>query len=360
MASPYVSTVLDVEGRILAINARGETTLCKGMTRTEPLIGSRFSALTSYENTEFVMALKRSVASGKIDILPRHPNEFNAGRMMSFRIILLRSGSPGQYHYLLTHDQLHTTAKILSQLNKQRLRAQETIERLEAAHLELYQSLLSMETFAHAASHDLKTPLNTLSGLLELFASKFGADLPEAGGIYVTQMQRAVGQMTDLTGDLLDYAKSTNHDLRAVPLNLATVVREVLTDFETEISGADAQFDLYTNDLSLMAEPMLLHILLSNLVANALKYRSPERPLTVKITIDPEQGRAGAIMIADNGIGFDQGDASKIFRQFYRLNSETEGSGIGLSTCTEICRRHGWKINAEAKPGLGAQFTITF
>lgn len=357
---PYASLILDAEGTILAINSRAIKTFFPAGDAPKTVLGTKFFDLIEADEEEFLSALLRATASGKIEVTPRHTGSARKARPIAFRQILLFAAERTGYHYLLSQDQLHTTAKVLSQLNRQRQQARDTVQRLEAAHLDLNKSLLSMEAFAHAASHDLKTPINTMSGLLELFETNYAADLPDKAQTYLAQMQRAVSQMHDMTRDLLDYAKSTNHDVKAEPVDLSKVALQVLSDFETQRQETGAEFELHTSDLSLMAEPILLNILLSNIISNALKYRSPDRKPVIVVRIEADLLNKGQISISDNGIGFDPADAEKVFVQFQRLDTDRAGTGIGLATCAEICRRHGWQISATAEVDKGAEFVVKF
>lgn len=109
----------------------------------------------------------------------------------------------------------------------------------------------------------------------------------------------------------------------------------------------------------MQADPTLLHLVLTNLLSNAIKYREPARPLEITITMEGTGRGQWALSVADNGTGFDPQDKHRILQPFHRAHREIGGSGIGLSTCAEICRRHSWKLTADAEPGAGAVFTIS-
>jgi signal transduction histidine kinase len=101
--------------------------------------------------------------------------------------------------------------------------------------------------------------------------------------------------------------------------------------------------------------------LLQNLVGNALKYRRTDKPPVVRISCSSPDRQHCTITVADNGIGFNQEYAEKIFKMFERLHGrmEYEGSGIGLAVCRKIVERHGGTIAATSTAGQGATFTVT-
>jgi signal transduction histidine kinase len=109
------------------------------------------------------------------------------------------------------------------------------------------------------------------------------------------------------------------------------------------------------------ADPLQMRQLLQNLLGNSLKYRRPETPPVVRLSCSSPDGEHRAIVVMDNGIGFNEKHAGKIFGMFVRLHgrAQYEGSGIGLAICRKIVERHGGTIAATSTPGQGATFTVT-
>lgn len=111
----------------------------------------------------------------------------------------------------------------------------------------------------------------------------------------------------------------------------------------------------------LEADPLQMRQLLQNLLANALKFRRKDAAPVVRVSSSRADGRHFTITVADNGIGFNDQYAEKIFKMFERLHgrAEYDGSGIGLAICRKIVERHGGTIAATSRPGDGATFTVT-
>lgn len=185
---------------------------------------------------------------------------------------------------------------------------------------------------------------------------------------YLERMMSAAGRMKVLISDLLEYSRISTRGLPYVECNLQEVAHEVIGDLEALISSSNAT--VLVNELpTTIADPTQMRQLIQNLVANAIKFRAPERASVVRIhgaaVAAPQRGgKAGTkcvrIVVEDNGIGFDSRFSERIFAPFMRLHGrgEFEGSGIGLAIVRRIVDRHGGLIQAFGEPGVGARFVI--
>ena len=358
LASPYASLLLDHEGRVLVCNRRAERMYCPASSPRRD--GMRLHELTLLTEVETADALRMGAARSSVELPMRTTGTTSAVRPTVFRVALLRSRHRGERLYLLTQDHLKTAAESLGQMNQRRIEAREKLADFENRFVDLHASLIAMESFAHKASHDLRTPLSTISGMLQLMESRFGPDLPDKAKDYLEVMQRAANQMDALTTDFLEHARSVSADVSAEPVDLRATVEDVRRDVLIGLTHADLSFRVSGPNCTLMAEPTLLRMLLTNLFGNAVKYRSPERPLCIDVTIAPDEDSATRLVIADNGRGFDPAEREDIFVAFHRADALVEGTGMGLSTCREVCRRHGWDITADSDGHSGATFHLRF
>ena len=318
----------------------------------------QLSEMTSFTQEEMSAALRNGAAKGMVE-LPIHSDaQIGNPATTGFRVSLLRSAARGERLILLTQDQLKTTAEALTNMNYKRLELKEKLDRLEAAHLDLHQTLFSMESFAQAAAHDLRTPINTLSGLIEMFQTNFDADLPPKAKEFLQYMARATTQMNDYTSELLEHARSSAVQIVAEPVDISDAIFDVCANLESQIAGNNCEINVTGTSFKVMAEPTMLQILITNLITNAIKFKSPHR--RCKIDISLSSRGAGSFALRDNGVGFDQSEADAVFKPFQRLSLQTDGNGIGLATCAEVCRRHSWKIQAEAAIDQGATFSVQF
>jgi PAS domain S-box-containing protein len=225
------------------------------------------------------------------------------------------------------------------------------------------QSNRELEDFAYVASHDLQEPLRKIQAFGDLLESKHKAVLPPQAVDYIDRMRAAARRMQVLISDLLMFSRITTKAQPFVPVDLASIAHDVVRDLEvrTHESGGHIEIGpLPTID----ADPLQMRQLLQNLVGNALKFHRPGVPPLVQIDarIDAtvEHGTC-SISVADNGIGFDEKYADRIFTMFERLHGRGtyEGTGIGLAICRRIAERHGGTIVAHSTPGEGSTFVVT-
>lgn len=230
---------------------------------------------------------------------------------------------------------------------------------LEAAQKALLESNRDLQDFAYVASHDLQEPLRKIMAFGNRLNTKFDDDLDDQAKDYLHRMQNAAGRMQVLIDDLLTFSRVSTRAGEAEPTDLTEVVQGVLGDLEIAIAECGARVEV--GELpTLGADPSQMRQLFQNLIGNALKFRRPGVAPVVRVTAS-QQGPSWRVVVMDNGIGFDEQYAEKIFTVFQRLHgrSEYEGSGIGLSVVRRIVERHDGAISASSTPGEGAVFTIT-
>ncbi|WP_299657419.1 ATP-binding protein [uncultured Tateyamaria sp.] len=361
LASPYASFLLDQDARVLVCNRRAERMyIPTSPNLTETGRGMSMHELTRLTREELADALRRGAARSSVELPMLTANRTSAVRPTVFRVALLRSPDRGERLYLLTQDHLKAAAEALGQMNQRRIETREELANFEARFVDLHASLMAMESFAQQASHDLRTPLSTLSGLLQLFDSKFGTEVPDKAREYLAVMSRAVVQMDALTNDFLEHARSVTSEVSAEPLDLRQVIKDVRRDLQNGLTESDLTLLIEGPSCTLMAEPTLLRMMLMNLLSNALKYQHPDRTLRITVSLDAVGDCETILRIADNGRGFDPKEADNIFLPFRRYHTSIDGTGIGLSTCSEVCRRHGWDISAQSDGSSGATFSIRF
>lgn len=360
VAMPIAAFLLHADGRIVLHTRRAGRVYHH--TAVQPgtgLEGIDFSELTHLDTDGLRQVLRASVSSGQVTLPMNDAHRGGKAKDVAFHLSLMRIEGVRDQLFMLSQDHLRASATALQNANL--MRAQESDRGLHLqAHINTLQSsVLSMETFANAASHDLKTPINALSGLLDLFRSTFGPDLPAEAQPYLDHMQNAVARMDVLTSKLLAHAQSSTAPMELHKVSLAETIRSVIDQLEPDLRATAQEIAVNGPDFDVMAEPTMLQILLGNVIGNALKHRQADQPLHVTLQIR-EDGPGALLTIADTGTGFDPSQAKTIFEPFVRLKPDIQGSGMGLATCAEICQRHKWDIAATSDGQSGATFTIRF
>ena len=232
----------------------------------------------------------------------------------------------------------------------------EMAERIDALH----RGIMFRDLIAHKTAHDLRTPMNTISGLLHLLSQKFDLDQYSKTSEYVGYMQRALAQMDTLTATFLDHTRASSVSALPEMMDLRSSLDDVLDDLHHEIAAANATFDISGSGSAIMADPYLLRIMLTNLLRNALHFRHPDRRSCVDISLKQMADDAVGLRIADNGTGFDPAQTHAIFLPLRNDTENGSGPGMGLAACREICRKHGWDITAQSDGKTGATFDIVF
>jgi signal transduction histidine kinase len=165
--------------------------------------------------------------------------------------------------------------------------------------------------------------------------------------------------MDELVGDLLQLSTITRGDIFRTGADVSAVAERVVDALRASEPKRNVLAIIAPN-LVARADPGLLRVVLENLIGNAWKFTSKRESAVIEVGRDPDEG-PGAFFVRDNGAGFDDARASKLFEPFRRLHQQSEfkGTGIGLATVKRIIRRHGGRIRARGTVGEGASFHFT-
>lgn len=252
-------------------------------------------------------------------------------------------------------------------------RVDERTRELESLNTELKRSNDNLEEFAYAASHDMKEPIRKINFFADRLQRDLGGALTEDQARLFERMQGASRRMATLIDDLLTYSHISKGVSHTETVDLNVKVQMVLEDLELEIEEKEAA--ITTDRLpTIRGHKRQMQQLFQNLIGNALKYSQPGVPPEIRIryqevsraevpasgSVEKGAERYHQVEISDNGIGFSQEDADRIFNVFTRLHGHTEykGSGVGLSIARKVAANHGGLITAQSAPGAGATFRL--
>ena len=230
---------------------------------------------------------------------------------------------------------------------------------LDAKARELARVNEELAQFAYAASHDLRQPLRMVSSYLTLIERKLGPELDDDAKSYLGFAVQGAKRMDALILGLLDYSRVGRAEQPFQPVALADVVANQVLVLGFVIEETGAQVDV-SPDLPVVAgDEQELGRLVGNLLGNALKYRSNDRPLRVEIGWKADQSEI-ILWVKDNGRGIDPKDHERAFGVFQRLvrRDEVEGTGIGLAVCRKIAHHHGGRMWLESADGQGCTFFV--
>ncbi len=248
---------------------------------------------------------------------------------------------------------------------------QESQRRLETLVDDLEESNRRLEQFAYAASHDLQEPLRMVSSYLTLVERRYGDGLDSDGREFIEFAVDGADRMQEMIDGLLQYSRVDTQGDPFRPVDLESVVDDVLADLEVRIEETDAEIDVGSLP-RVDGDPGQLRQLFQNLLDNAITYSGDRTP---RISVFAEyDGTKWMVSVRDRGIGIDPSETDRIFRVFDRLHGREEyaGTGIGLALCRRIAERHGARASAagsrsestggaitvDSEPGAGSTFTV--
>ena len=235
--------------------------------------------------------------------------------------------------------------------------------RVEQRTRELTMANHELESFAYSVSHDLRAPLRTVEGFSRLLGERFGDAVGPDGQDYLARVRNAANRMDALIDALLKMSRITRDPLQQARVDLGRLAGEVLAELRQGEPDRAVEARIEPG-LEARGDPALLRNLLQNLLGNAWKFTSGRPDACIELMRDPdahpEPGML-ALLVRDNGAGFEPAYASKLFRPFQRLHGadEYEGHGIGLATVKRIAERHGGSISAQGAVGEGATFRFS-
>jgi signal transduction histidine kinase/DNA-binding LacI/PurR family transcriptional regulator len=216
-----------------------------------------------------------------------------------------------------------------------------------------------MQDFLNVASHDLRAPLITIDGFAGSLERNSSHLLDEKGKKKLASIRRSAAHLQDLTNALLKLSREQNQPLYKNPQEVGEILADVVHDMSGLIAEKKAVVSVSKILPTVLADDMALRQIFSNLIGNALKYLGdqPRPSIVIRYTAHEQEHE---FSVTDNGIGIAPEHQDEIFKLFRRLpGSETEGSGIGLTTAKRWVLRHGGRIWVESQVGQGATFKFT-
>ena len=262
---------------------------------------------------------------------------------------------------VLARTQVQGLYEELAAINEE-LRA--TNEELQDSNRRLSRTNADLDTFVYSASHDLKSPITNIEGLLLALRQQLPAAALEAELVprLLSMMDEAVRRFQQTLGHLTDVSRlpQAQFDQPAETVDLPALVEAVRLDILPELTAAGA-----TLALDLAACPTLhfpaknLRSILYNLLSNAIKYRDPARPARVSLGCHPAGPGQVTLVVQDNGLGLSGAQQGELFQLFRRLHSHVPGSGVGLYMVKKMVDNAGGTLALESALGVGSTFSVT-
>ncbi|HET7184998.1 MAG TPA: ATP-binding protein [Terriglobales bacterium] len=240
--------------------------------------------------------------------------------------------------------------------DRRRLQAESKLKEYAA---QLERSNLELQEFLSIASHDMQEPLRKIRLFIDQLQAQLGRAADDAVRHSMSRIGAGAVRMAEIIEALLSYSQIAAQTQPFTRVNLSELVAQVSNELSAGIQAAAAQVEV--GELpTIRANRVQMYRLFYNLLSNALSYRSPERAPRIQVGSRSRQDGYVELFVSDNGIGFEEQYADRIFRPFQRLHvrENVEGTGIGLAICRKIAVQHRGTIQATSQPGQGSRFTI--
>jgi PAS domain S-box-containing protein len=221
---------------------------------------------------------------------------------------------------------------------------------------QLESAIRELESFSYSVSHDLRAPLRHVMGFIDLLRMHLESK-DETTLRYISLISDASRRLSTLIDDLLDFSRIGRRDLITMDISMQEMVDSVIR--EQEQMNPDRRLNWTVGKLPVIsADPNLIRIVLNNLLSNAVKFTRTREIAEIEIGLESAADGMNVFFVRDNGVGFEQEYADKLFGVFQRLHSEDdfEGTGIGLAMVQRILARHGGSIRASGVVDKGAEF----
>jgi PAS domain S-box-containing protein len=343
--APIGMALVGLDGRFIEVN----DSLCAILGRArDELVALTFQDITHTEDLEADLANAGQLLAGEIhhyEMEKRylHPSGPDVWALLSGSLVRDDEGEP-----------LYFIAQIVDISARRR-----ALLDLEHANQELERSNAELHRFAAVAAHDLRSPLATVHGFLDLLGDRYAAFLDQQGQQILQVARRVTAQMAESVEGLLTLAAVAVDRLDLEPVDLQLVLDEVAEAIAPALGAADAELQVGPLP-EVSGDRTQLRLLFQNLLINAIKFRDPARALVVAV-----EAKLGSpfhrFAVQDNGRGFAAADRETIFEPFARTHEgyNIGATGIGLATCQRIVERHGGHIEAHpSEPGARFEFTL--
>jgi signal transduction histidine kinase len=247
----------------------------------------------------------------------------------------------------LNHTKENVHSKGLSDSN---------LMQLQEKNVELEKINFELDRFVYSASHDLRSPLTSILGLLNIMRE----EVSDEGTIHlVSLMEESILKLDNTIRDIVAYSRNNRTNITIEPIGLKMLVEEIMGNLrylETGEFKIPEQIHI-KNEIVFLGDRNRIQIILNNLLANAIRYRHPSRKPEVVVEAILK-GQFVQITVKDNGIGINDKHIGKIFEMFYRTSDTSSGSGLGLYIVRETIKKLNGSIDVVSQVNEGTSFTI--
>lgn len=227
---------------------------------------------------------------------------------------------------------------------------------LQAKNKELEKINFELDRFVYSASHDLRSPLTSVLGLLYLLRNETN---PSETTRYVDLMEESILKLDNIIRDIVAYSRNNRTHISIEKFD----IKDVIKDLHAGLRYLESD-EVILNEIINIDEPAIIQsdrtriqIVLNNLISNSIKYKHPTRKPQISISCSRSENDA-IVTVKDNGIGIKEEHLEKIFDMFYRTSDKSSGSGLGLYIVRETIKKLGGTVDVSSEVNSGTTFTL--
>jgi PAS domain S-box-containing protein len=346
--------VLNRDRRVSLINQKG----CEILGRSEKeIVGKNwFDHFIAAEDKERVEEAFNKVTRGEMAPVEYFENPVvtsgGGRRLIAWHNSLIKDESGKITGVLSSGEDITESRRAEHQISSLNRELTQNVRELASANKEL-------EAFIYSVAHDLRAPLRSISGFSDIMLNTHSAGLDKEGKKHLHRIISGAEQMNRIIDDLLHLSRISRHETRRQDVDMSEIARSAVAELRAADPDRRVAVDIKEGMVASVDRGMM-QVALSNLLSNAWKFTSKKTNARIEFGALEREGKT-VYYVKDNGVGFDQHFAERVFLPFHRLHTEQEfeGTGIGLAIVERVIRRHGGRIWAEGKLNEGAAFFFT-
>lgn len=326
-----------------------------------------FVALYAYRIYQIIILTSAAIIANLLDyfvVIHRFYNgkhsDLAIADIMVYSLLLILSGVVGYYVFQsnenLIQDIQREADKVKELNNTLQEKVEERTQELAVQNAELQKANSELDKFVYSVSHDLRSPLHSTLGLIELMKEESN---PETQAQYLQLLGQATVKLDNLVKDILDLSTTSRSEIEPEKIDLADLLEDVFEQnkFHPKAANLDKLIQI-KQTATFFSDRKRLSIILNNLISNAIKYGAEgERKPTVKIEVEVNDQEA-LIEIADNGLGINPEYLPRIFEIFFRATTKGQGSGLGLYIVKEAVEKLNGSIEVNSELNVGTIFRV--
>jgi signal transduction histidine kinase len=341
--SPSQKYVFDPEGRIMFSSEPPKDGAIWWDTTSKRSIFEVAKSDVNERTWNLIQNIRKSVETKQIIRVEDEGTADDGTTIQFLQSILPYQNATGQLeHIIVTGVDISELIKVQEAVN----RKNEELQKINA----------ELDNFVYSISHDLRSPLLSIKGIVSLIMHS--SEIDEKTRKYLEMVDGSATRLDGTIQEILEYSRNSRLDLAHEAFDVVAMVKQSYNDLRFSAQGQmELLLDIQTEPI-VLSDKSRLGVLLKNIIGNSIKYRRKDIDSFVKFSLSRKAGKI-IMKVNDNGEGINEQHLDKIFTMFYRGTTSSVGTGLGLYICKEIVNKLNGDLHVESTAGQGTTMTIT-